>query len=105
MLDQNCIIDFFLSIDYPIGPPSKLYEDNQETIKIVLADRITPQAIPLGILITARHELYIRKTFGIVDTISNMQLLDLNSKPHGEKSLRNFIDRYLGACLYTPPVS
>ena len=41
----------------------------------------------------------------MVDTRSNIQLSDLNSKPHVRKSLRNLIDRAIGAQLYTPPVS
>ena len=61
VLDQNCIRDFFISIGYLIGPPSKLYEDNQATIKIVLADRITHQARTIDFLITSLHELHLRK--------------------------------------------
>ena len=105
MLDQNWIRDLFRSIGYPIGPPSKLYKDNQATIKRVPADQITPQARPLEVLITALHELYLRKTFDMVYTRSNMQLADLSSKPHGGKSLRNIIDRDIGARLYPFPVS
>ena len=79
VLDQNWIRDFFISIGYPIGPPSKIYEENQATIKILMADRITPQSRPLGVLIIALHELHLRKIFEMVDTRSNMQLADLNS--------------------------
>ena len=39
----------------------KSYEDNQETIESVLADIITPQSIPLDVLITDLHELNPRK--------------------------------------------
>ena len=42
VLDKNWIINFCRSISYPIGPPSKLYEDNQSTIKKVLEVRISP---------------------------------------------------------------
>ena len=52
-------------------------------IKIVLSDRITPQARPLDILITALHNIHPQNTFEMVDIISNMQLSDLNSKPRG----------------------
>ena len=69
-----------------MGPPSKLHEDNKATIKRVLVDRITPQVRPLDVLITALHELHIRKIFEMVDTRSSMQLDDLNSKPRDEKS-------------------
>ena len=41
----------------------------------------------------------------MVDTISNMQLADLNSKPHGGKSLRNIIDSAIDACFNPPPGS
>ena len=86
VVDQNWIRNFIRSIGYPIGPPSKLYYDNQATIKIFLANRVTPQDIPTNNLITDIHELHIRKTFKMVNTRSNMQLADLNSKPHGETS-------------------
>ena len=105
VLYQNCIINFFRSIGYPIGPPSKLYEDNQATIKRFLADRIIPQSIPLGILITDLHEIHLRKKFDMVDTRSNMQLADLNYKIHGGKILTNIIDRKNGAHFYPPPGS
>ena len=62
-----------------------IYEDIQETIKRVLAYRITSQAIPLNVLITALHKLCLGKTFEMVDTRSKMQLAELNSKPHGVK--------------------
>ena len=50
-----------------------------------MTNRITPQSRPLDVLIAVLHELHICKTFYTVDTISNMQLADLNYKPHGEK--------------------
>ena len=87
VLDQNWIGDFFRSIVYPIRPPSKLYYDNQGIIESVMADIITPQSRPLDVLITALHELHLRKIFDMVDTRSNMQLAELNSKPHRGKSL------------------
>ena len=77
VLDQNYIRYFFRSVFYPIGPPSKIYEDIQATIKIVPVDRITNKARPLDVLITALHELHLKKTFEMVHTISNMQLADL----------------------------
>ena len=103
VLDQNWIRDFFRSIGYPIGPPSKLYEDKQAKIKIVLVGIITPLSRPINVLITALHEICPRKTVDMVDTRSNMQLSDLKSKPHGGKSLRNIIDRAIGSRLYPPP--
>ena len=61
------------------------------TIKRVLADIITTQARPL------------RKKIEIVETRSNMQLADLNSKPHSGKILRNLIYRAIGYRFYPPP--
>ena len=69
VLDQNWIRIFHRSIVYPI--------------KRVLADRITSQARPIDIFITGFRDLCLRKTFDMVDTISNIQLDDLKSKPHG----------------------
>ena len=92
--------NFFRSISYHIGPPSKLYEDNQATIKIALKDKITPQSRPLDFLITSLHELHLRNTFYTVDTRSNMQLADLNSKPYGGKVLINQIGSAIGAHFY-----
>ena len=81
----------------------KLYDINQAKIKRVLADIITPQDININVLITDLHEFYLRKTFETVYTGSNMQLSDLNSKPHGGKILRYFIYRDIGVRFYTPP--
>ena len=85
MLDKNWIRDFFKSIDYPIGTLSELYEDNQSTIEIVLEEIINPQDIPTEVPITYLHKLHSQKIFEIVDTRSNIQLVDLNYKPHGRK--------------------
>ena len=60
VLDQIWIRDFFRSVGYPIGPPSKLYEENRAKIKIVLAYIITPQTRPLNVIITALHKLHFR---------------------------------------------
>ena len=70
-----------------------------------MAHIITPQSIPLDFLITALHELHPRNKIEMVDTRSNNQLADLNSKPHGGKSLRNLIDCAIGIRIYPPLVS
>ena len=85
VLDKNWIINFFRPIGYPIVPQSKIQEDNQATIRRLLEDIITPQARPLNVLITAFHELHLRKIFEIAETRSNMQISDLNSKPNEKK--------------------
>ena len=61
VLDSNWVRNFFKPIGSSIGTPSKLYEDNQATIKRFLAHQIKPQARPPEILITALHELCLRK--------------------------------------------
>ena len=80
VLDQNCIRELFIPTGYPIGPPSKIYEDNQATIKRVLADIITPQAKPLNVLITSLYEINLRKKFKwwIQDQTCNLLTLILN---------------------------
>ena len=102
MIAQNWIKHYFRSFGYSIGTPSKIYEDNRAKIKILLLDIVTHQAIPLGVIITALHELHPQKTFEMVDTRSNMRLADLNSKPHGEKRLRDLIDHVIGDRFYPP---
>ena len=47
----------------------------------------------------------IRKTFKMVDTRSNMQLAELNTKPHGGKILRDLIKYDIGVLCYPPPGS
>ena len=76
---------------------------NRQQSKKVLAYIITPQARPLDFLITDIHKLHLRKTFEMVDTKSNIQLYDLNSKPHGGKSLLDIIYWVIGVHLYPPP--
>ena len=72
---------------------------NRKKIKYIL-DRITTQAIPPNFLITAFHELHLRKTFDMVGTRSNMQHADHNSNLHGRKSLRGIIYHVIGVRLY-----
>ena len=74
MLHQNCIRKFYISIGYPILPPSKLYEDNQAPIKIILSKIIPPQSSPLNILITDIDEHHLHKHFDMLDKRSNMKL-------------------------------
>ena len=105
VLDQNWIRDLFISIGYPIGPTSKLYEENQAKVKRVLEDRIITQARPLNVLITSLHELHLRKIFHMVGTRSNMKLSNLKSKPQGGKSLKNIIDHAIGDHFYPTPGS
>ena len=64
---------------------------------------ITPQARPLGVLITAIYEIYLIKQIDMVDTRSNMQLADLKSKPHVEKSIINLIDHAIVDRFYPTP--
>ena len=72
VLYHNYIINFYISIGYPIGPPSKLYENNKSTIKLLfLADSITPQSRPINILITDLHDHFLCRTFYMVDIGSN----------------------------------
>ena len=68
----------------------------KQAIKRVLADTITTQARALDVLITSLHKLHLRKTFELVEKRSNMQLAELNYKPHGGKSLQNLIDGAIG---------
>ena len=102
---KNWIRNFYISIGYPIGSPSKIYYNNQETLKRrVLENIINPQARYLNVLITVTHKLHLI-FFEMLDTISNMQLDYLNSKPNGVKFLIDIIDRAIRVRLYPPPLS
>ena len=105
VVDQKCIRNFCRSIGYPIGAPYKLYEYNQDTIKQVLSDRITPQILSLGVFINVFNEYHLRQTFVALDTISSMKMADLNSKPHGVQILRDLVDQAMGDRFYHPSVS
>ena len=72
---------------------------------MVLVEIIPPQYRPLIILIANLHEHNLSKTFDMVEKRSNMKLYDLNSKPHGGKSLRYIIDQAIVSHFYPPPGS
>ena len=105
VLDKNWIRKLYISIGYPIWPPSKLYENNQATIKRVLSDIITLQSRPLVVLVVILWEICLRKSLDMVDTRSNTQLSDINSKPRGGKIIRDIINQSIGVCFYPPPWS
>ena len=104
VLDKNWIRDFFRSIGDPTWYQLKPYECNKVTKKRVLACIIITQARSLDFLITALHEIHLKKNY-MVDTRSNMQLADLKSNPHGRKSIRKIIDSPIVARLYPSPGS
>ena len=72
-------------------------KNKRVTIKTDLADSITPQSRPIDVLITDLYKHHLLKTFDMVVTRFNMQLVDLNSKPCGGQSLRDIIDFSIGA--------
>ena len=65
-----------------------------------MADRITPQVIPTDILITALHNIYLQNIIYMVGTRSKMQLVNLNPKPHGGKSVRDHIYHTIGVLIH-----
>ena len=66
---------------------------------------ITLQYRPLDVLVTGIHDINLIKISEMVDTISNMQLDNLNYKPHGRKRLKDLIDCVIGFCFYLTPGS
>ena len=68
----------------------------KQKIKILL----TPQARPLDLLIVALQKLHLQETFEMVDTRSNIQLADLNSRSHDRKKYhRSQLPRYWGPII------
>ena len=66
---------------------------------------IKPQARPLDVFVATLREIHLRETFYMVNTISNMQLSDLNSKPYGGKILIDIIGHAIIIRFYSPPES
>ena len=67
------------STGYPIGDPYWLYKDNQE-IKWVLKNRITPEIQYVDFIFTVLHEHHQPDT--------HLKMDDCNSKSHGVKKLK-----------------
>ena len=65
-----------------------------------MSDRITPEVRPFEVLITDLHNIYLLKTFEMIDTRSNMKLYYLNYKPNGFKSIRDIIYRAVVVCFF-----
>ena len=84
--------NFNISIGYPIGALWKLYEYNQEVIKILFSDMITPQDSPLDVLTNALHSIYLW------DQTCNF--LTSTPNPMEEKSLRALIGCVIGFRFY-----
>ena len=96
---------FASSIGYPITGPIPTYEDNQATIQIVLANRVTPQVRHLDSLIMALHEWHTCKYFLPIYMNTNLMLADANTKPHEGEHLRTLSHRTFGVRFYPPPDS
>eukprot|EP00957_Ditylum_brightwellii_P209603 15362422-Ditylum_brightwellii.AAC.2 len=96
------ICNFSSSIQYAIGKPSSVYEDNTGTIKTITTDYNTP---------THRHHdikistfIYHKQKGNIIvdHSKSELMLADPNTKPHDGKTLRMKIDRLIGTRFYPP---
>ena len=74
VIDQNWIRNFYRSIDYHKELPSKLYEENEATIKRVSEDRITTKYRPLDFLVTILHDIHLSKILDMVNTRSEMKI-------------------------------
>ena len=104
MLDQKCNRKMYINREYnrtPIKFIQVQLENNNRIISKYYHNPIQASQHP--------HNWYTwassSKTIDMVDTRSNMQLYDLNSKPHGGQSIRNLNDCAIGVRFYPPPGS
>ena len=90
---------------FPVGPPTRAYEDNSATISQVLKDRLTPNVKHLDMKILWLHQ---QKLFGVFLPLpcpTSRQAADFNSKPTGGSSLQQSFLYIMGARFYPPPSS
>ena len=105
MQRSNIIRNLCTTIGYGIGEPTATYKDNKATIQSVLADRITPAARSIDVLITSLHDHHSCGRFALQYCRSDMQHADTNSKPLGGAQLRENVRKVIGAKYYPPPDS
>ena len=85
-----------------IPKPTVTYEDNQATIRQVLANRLTPQVRHLDVLITWLNEQHLKGIFTPHYTKTTHMLADFNTKPTGGKHLHTQHQLIIGANDYPP---
>lgn len=88
-----------------ISLPSPVYEDNQATCKRVLTQRISAEARDVDARICQLHQYKLTGVFTAVDTRSQAQLADINSKPSSGNALEENISYVIGKRFYPPPDS
>ena len=93
---------FLTSAGFPVGPPTRAFEDNSATISQVLKDRLTPHVKHLDMKVLWLHQ---QKNFGIFHPFpcpTNRQVADFNSKPTGGSTLQQSLLYIVGARFYPP---
>ena len=94
---------FLTSGGFPVGPPTRAFEDNSATISQVIKDRLTPHVKHLDMKVLWLHQ---QKLFGIFLPLpcpTRRQVADFNSKPTGGPTLQQSFLYIAGARFYPPP--
>lgn len=93
---------FLASGGFPVGPPTRAFEDNSATISQILKDCLTPQVKHLDLKVTWLHQQKLIGIFHPFTCPTRHQLADFNSKPTGgESRQQGFL--YIVGARFNPP--
>ena len=93
---------FMESMGRPLTHPSPTYEDNNATISQILKDRLTPRIKHLDIPMTILHEDHQREICVAAYCPTDLNISDVNTKPHGGVTLQKKILWTTGLRYYPP---
>jgi hypothetical protein len=92
----NRLHDFLASIGYPVGAPTRTFDDNQGTIKAICASRIHDNMRHLKTKVSLLNEQYTAGIIKLLYTKTILQLSDCNIKPLCGKSLQAMLAYLIG---------
>ena len=93
---------FLESAGRPSTHPTPIYEDNDATIAQILKDRLTPRIKHLDIPMTILHEDHRRGVYVAAYCPTDLNISDVNIKPHGGVTLQKKIMWTTGYRYYPP---
>ena len=93
---------FLESVGRPLTHPTPTYEDNDATISQILKERLTPRIKHLGIPMTVLHEDHQRGVYVAAYCPTDLNISDVNTKPHGGVTLQKKIMWTTGFRYYPP---
>eukprot|EP00957_Ditylum_brightwellii_P164233 12503550-Ditylum_brightwellii.AAC.1 len=95
VFEVKYIRNFSASIGYAIGEHSIVYEGNAGTIKVIVADRITPTHRHHYVKISSVIYHEQKGTIAVSYSKTDLMSADPNTTPHGGNTLKTQIDRLI----------